>query len=154
MTDSAPQVLYKCTHIIQSVLLHVPDRFIDSHNNNTCVTFLLKPLLIAHRFCFFHYRCSMQQVSVLRNRELLPCAVGSLEQMEEGRYFHITMGNLVSILSSFAWAYLFDYHDKPKYWDRLAWANSVDPDQKSQNVGYDQGPRPHCLQLIQQIFDT
>ena len=32
------------------------------------------------------------------------------------------------------------YRNDPKYWDRQAWANSVDPDQMPQNVASDQGP--------------
>ena len=31
----------------------------------------------------------------------------------------------------------------PKYLDRQAWANSVDPDQMPQNVASDQGPHIH-----------
>ena len=30
------------------------------------------------------------------------------------------------------------YRNDPKYWDRQAWANSVDPDQMPQNVASDQ----------------
>ena len=41
-----------------------------------------------------------------------------------------------------------EYHNKPKYWDRQASANSVDPDHMPQNVASDQGL--HCLPLIQQ----
>ena len=37
------------------------------------------------------------------------------------------------------------YHNNPKYWDRQAWANSVDPDQMLQNAASDQGL--HCLPL-------
>ena len=28
--------------------------------------------------------------------------------------------------------------NKPKYWDREVWANSVDPDQMQQNKAFDQ----------------
>ena len=35
------------------------------------------------------------------------------------------------------------YHNNPKYWNREAFANSVDPDQMPQNVASDQGL--HCL---------
>ena len=45
---------------------------------------------------------------------------------------------------------VYVYHNKPKYWDRQAWANSVDPDQMQQNGVLDQGL--HCLQLIQHYF--
>ena len=42
----------------------------------------------------------------------------------------------------------FDYyHNNPKYWDRQAWANSVDLDQM-----YDQSL--HCLSLIKLFLDT
>ena len=44
------------------------------------------------------------------------------------------------------------YHNNPKYWDRLALANSVDPDQMPQNVASDQGLQ--CLPLIQHILET
>ena len=39
------------------------------------------------------------------------------------------------------------YHNDPKYWNRQARGNSVDPDQKPQNAFSDQGL--HCLPLIQ-----
>ena len=39
----------------------------------------------------------------------------------------------------------------PKYSDKEAWANGVDPDQM-QNVACDQGQ--HCLPLIQQFLDS
>ena len=42
------------------------------------------------------------------------------------------------------------YHNNPKYWDRQAWANSVDPDQMPQNATSDQGL--HWLPLIQHYF--
>ena len=31
------------------------------------------------------------------------------------------------------------YHNNPKYWDKKAFANSVDPDQMPQNAASDQG---------------
>ena len=37
------------------------------------------------------------------------------------------------------------------FWDRQAWVNSVDPDQKLMNLASDQGL--HCLPLIQQFLD-
>ena len=40
----------------------------------------------------------------------------------------------------------FSYHIYPKYLDRQAWANSVDPDQMPQNVPSDQVL--HCLPFI------
>ena len=40
--------------------------------------------------------------------------------------------------------------NKHKYWDRWAWANSVEPDETPQNEVFDQGP--HCLQPIQLMF--
>ena len=40
----------------------------------------------------------------------------------------------------------------PKYFDRQAEANSVDPDQMPQNVASDLGL--HCLPFIQQLLDT
>ena len=43
------------------------------------------------------------------------------------------------------------YHNIPKYWDRKAWANSVDPDQMPQNVASDQGL--YCLPLLKQYTD-
>ena len=47
-------------------------------------------------------------------------------------------------------AWLFDYLNNPKYWDRQAWANSVDPDQMLQNAASDQGLQ--CLPLIKHHF--
>ena len=44
--------------------------------------------------------------------------------------------------------FLCYYYNNPKYWDRHAWTNSVDPDQMLQNAASDQGL--HCLLLIQQ----
>ena len=44
------------------------------------------------------------------------------------------------------------YHLNPKYSDKQAWANSVDPDQTPQNAASDQGL--HGLQLIQQSLDA
>ena len=38
-----------------------------------------------------------------------------------------------------------------QYWNRQAWANSIDPDQMLQNMLSDQGL--HCLPLIQQFLD-
>ena len=43
------------------------------------------------------------------------------------------------------------YHNNPKYWDRQAWANSVNPDQMLQNRASDQDL--YCLPLIQLILD-
>ena len=43
-----------------------------------------------------------------------------------------------------------DYGIYPKYWDRQARANSVDPDQMPQNTVSDQGLS--CLLLIQQFL--
>ena len=40
------------------------------------------------------------------------------------------------------------YRNSPNYWDRQALANSVDPDQTSQNAASDQGL--HCLPLVHQ----
>ena len=40
------------------------------------------------------------------------------------------------------------YRNILKYWDRQAWANSVDPDQTPQNAASDQGL--HFLPFIQQ----
>ena len=45
----------------------------------------------------------------------------------------------------------YKYHNKPKYWNRQAQANSVDPDQMLHNAASDQGL--HCLLLIQQYFN-
>ena len=42
------------------------------------------------------------------------------------------------------------YHNNPKYWDRYAFANSVDPDQMSQNAASDLGL--HCVSYIEQYF--
>ena len=44
------------------------------------------------------------------------------------------------------------YCNYPKYLDRHAWANNVDPDHMPQNMASDQ--RLHCLPLIQQFLDT
>ena len=44
--------------------------------------------------------------------------------------------------------YIHDYHNNPKYWERQALANSVNPDQMPHSVASDQGL--HCLPLIQQ----
>ena len=43
-------------------------------------------------------------------------------------------------------------HNDPKYWDRTAFANSVDLDHMPQNVASDQGL--HCCQTYSNIFDT
>ena len=43
------------------------------------------------------------------------------------------------------------YHNNSKYWDKQAWANSVDPDQMPQIVVSDQDW--HCLPLIQHFLD-
>ena len=42
----------------------------------------------------------------------------------------------------------YQCHIYLRYSDRQAWANSVDPDQTSQNVASDQ--RLHCLSVIKQ----
>ena len=42
------------------------------------------------------------------------------------------------------------YRNNPGYWDRQAFANSVDPDQTPQYAASDQGL--HCLPYIQQYF--
>ena len=46
-------------------------------------------------------------------------------------------------------ASFFAYYYNPKYWDKQAWANSVDPDQTPQKAAFNQGL--HCLPLIQQF---
>ena len=43
-----------------------------------------------------------------------------------------------------------NYQNNRKYWDRQAFANSVDPEQMPQNVESDQGL--HYLPYIQQYF--
>ena len=43
------------------------------------------------------------------------------------------------------------YHNNPKYWDRQAEANSVDPNML-QNMAFDQGL--HCLLLDHQFLDS
>ena len=48
-------------------------------------------------------------------------------------------------------AYLHNYPIF-KYWDKQAWANSVDPDQTPQNKASDLGL--HCLPLIQQCLGS
>ena len=40
------------------------------------------------------------------------------------------------------------YHNNPRYWDRQAQANSVDPDQMASDQGL------HCLQSSSNILDT
>ena len=45
-----------------------------------------------------------------------------------------------------------DYHNNLTYWNRLARANHVDPDQMPRNVASDLGLQ--CLPLIQQFLDT
>ena len=40
-----------------------------------------------------------------------------------------------------------EYHNNPKYWDRKAWANSVDPYQMLQNAASELGL--HVFPLIQ-----
>ena len=42
------------------------------------------------------------------------------------------------------------YHIYPKYLDKQAWTNSVDPDQRLQNAASDQGL--HCLPFIKEYF--
>ena len=47
----------------------------------------------------------------------------------------------------------YDLHkfcNNPKYWDRQAFANSVEPNQMQQNVASNQGL--HCLPYKQQYF--
>ena len=44
------------------------------------------------------------------------------------------------------------YRSKRKYWDRQAWANSVDLDRIPYNAMFDQGL--HCLSLIQKFLYT
>ena len=51
---------------------------------------------------------------------------------------------LVSVLG-----YVF-YHNNPEYWNRHAFANSVDPDQMLQNGASDQGL--HFLLYMQQYY--
>ena len=46
---------------------------------------------------------------------------------------------------------LFPLYNIYPYWDRQAWANSVDPDQMLQNAASDLDL--HYLQFIQQILD-
>ena len=43
-----------------------------------------------------------------------------------------------------------DYHSNSKYWDRQAFANSVDPDEMLQNAASHLGL--YCLPYIQQYF--
>ena len=43
-----------------------------------------------------------------------------------------------------------EYHNNPKYWNRQAFANSIDPDQTLQNAVPDQSL--HCLPYIGQYF--
>ena len=60
------------------------------------------------------------------------------------RFIKVLLKDLFSIL-------LNDCNrNNPKYWDRQAFANSVDPDQLPQNVASDQGL--HCLPYIKQYF--
>ena len=42
------------------------------------------------------------------------------------------------------------YRNNPKYWDRQAFTNSVDPDQMPQDAASDQDL--HCLSYIQQFL--
>ena len=44
------------------------------------------------------------------------------------------------------------YYNNPKYWNRHAWTNNVDPEQKLQNAAFDQGL--HYVSLIQQFLDA
>ena len=44
------------------------------------------------------------------------------------------------------------YHNSPKYWDRPAWTNNVDPDQMLQNAASNQGYTTCHLSSI--ILDT
>ena len=75
------------------------------------------------------------------------------------RLLHMTSNNLygskfVERWSSLVKAYLHNYDNYPifKYWDKQAWANSVDPDQTPQNKASDLGL--HCLPLIQQCLGS
>ena len=54
--------------------------------------------------------------------------------------------------SLFAQACPSQYRNNPKYWGRLAFANSVDPDQMLQNAASDQGL--HYLPYIEQSLRT
>ena len=60
------------------------------------------------------------------------------------------MGKYILIISFPALVKL--HHIYPKYLDRWARANSVDPDQMPQNVASDLSL--YCLPLIQQILET
>ena len=46
--------------------------------------------------------------------------------------------------------YFRTYFNNPTYWNKQAWANSVDQDQTPQNAASDQGL--HCLPLSQAVF--
>ena len=53
----------------------------------------------------------------------------------------------VSKLLLLVFSLILIYRNNPKYWDRQAFANSVDPDQMPQNAASDQGLV--CLSYIQ-----
>ena len=57
----------------------------------------------------------------------------------------------IYVLLFFSKINLKQYCNDPKYWDRQAWANSVDPDQMPQNAASYQGL--HCLPLAQHYLD-
>ena len=63
------------------------------------------------------------------------------------------LGNNQSIRKDFCrFKVCKNYPNNHKYFDRQAWANSVDPDQTPQNAASDQGLR--CLSLNQQFLET
>ena len=57
-----------------------------------------------------------------------------------------TLAHYENLSASSASAYL----NNPKYWDRNAWENNVDPDQMLHSAASDLGL--HCLPFIQQLF--
>ena len=90
---------------------------------------------------YFSLECSILQ--------MYPCIWNAWQDLAPNvnSTFYIlnTKTNLKKTIST-----MNELRKKPKYWDRQAWANSVDPDQMPQNVASDQGL--HCLPLIQHYF--
>ena len=56
----------------------------------------------------------------------------------------------LDVLLDYATVSINAYRNNPKYWDRQAFAKSVDPDQTPHNVASDQGL--HCLPNRQQYL--
>ena len=69
-----------------------------------------------------------------------------------GKKRHLFWSYIWVVASRYTVSYQTVHHINRMYSDRQAWANSIDPDEISQNTASHQGQ--HCLPLIQQFLDT